>query len=484
MFNRLKYKINKNKYYILFAIIIGIFIIKYNYVVGDDLNYKAKVIKMGTWNFIVDEFSHWSGRLSMIIIPALVRYNLYTWKILNILVAFLYLKGFSYYYKSDLSIEEKLKLDKMTFACFFFIFPYTITSAIVWLSGSYQYLWAVTAFIYAMFPFYKIIFISKELKFSKLKWCLYYFAVFCAAYIEQEFLVMFVLSTIVILLVIKNKEIIKKEKLKIFFYYVFFLINLGISRFSKGFNIRIAKEIRWYPNWTNMPFIYRFYEAVNLTNRHVIWGSNILFLILILFLSILVYKKWGTKMKVLYIPLGYIILKILPLDFFSNNIMTWYFNFENFYTADRKSLQTLTIEKSVNYFLYDTTKVIQDIKIPKFEYLPAVISFSIIIFISFIIYNIFNDRKKGILVFLVYWAGFFSVYILSFMPAIYAIGSRAFFLMDSLILFIISQLYLELKLEYQIDKNKYFKVFLVVILLLSFLIILSYNSYLKQFVYL
>ena len=88
----------------------------------------------------------------MTIIAALIHYNLFVWKLLNILVSFLFIKSFSLYYKSFVTNNEKIQIDKIIFICFFFIFPYTETSSVVWLSGSYQYLWPVTSFIYAMFP--------------------------------------------------------------------------------------------------------------------------------------------------------------------------------------------------------------------------------------------------------------------------------------------------------------------------------------------
>ena len=99
------------------------------------------------------------------------------------------------------------------------------------------------------------------------------------------------------------------------------------------------------------------------------------------------------------------------------------------------------------------------------------------------IYNIFSDKKRGLLNFLLYWAGFFSFYVMSFMPAIYAIGSRAFLVLDCIIIFLISQLYIELK-NYKINENKYFKIFIFILGIFSFLVILSYNNYLKQAYYL
>lgn len=477
---KLKKFLDNNILYIIFSIIIGIFIIKYQHSPADDIKNKELVESLGVLKYIKSEYFNWSGRLSMTIIAALIHYNLFVWKLLNILVSFLFIKSFSLYYKSFVTNNEKIQIDKIIFICFFFIFPYTVTSSVVWMSGSYQYLWPVTAFTYAMFPFYKIVFISPKLYFSKINWILYYFSMFCAAYVEQEFLVIFVLSTISMFYLTRNKTIEKKEKKKIFYYYYFFLINLIVSRISPGLQNRISTEIKWYPNWENMPFIYRFSEVINLANKHLVWGSNILFLVFILLLTLLVYKKWKNNMKLLFLPLIYILLKIFPLDIFSKNIVLWYFNFENYFNTDKYSKQTLFLENIADKFLFDMTKIFDDIQIPKIDYISSIVTFTIIIFLSFILYNVFEDKKKAILCFLIYWAGFCSVYITVFMPAVYAIGSRLFFLMNSFFLFLISQLYLELKVKYNIDQKKYFKIAVLLLSIYSFLIILSYNNYLAQ----
>lgn len=229
---KLKKILENNMIYIIFSIIIGIFIINYKLSPADDIKNKELVESLGILRYIKSEYFNWSGRLSMTIVAAIIHYNLFVWKVLNIIISFLFIKGFSLYYKLFVSNNEKVQIDKIIFICFFFIFPYTITSSIVWMSGSYQYLWPVTAFIYAMFPFYKIIFISSKLSFSKINWILYYLSMFCAAYVEQEFLVIFVLSTVSMFYLTKNKTVEKKEKKTLFIYYYFFLVNLGTTLFQ------------------------------------------------------------------------------------------------------------------------------------------------------------------------------------------------------------------------------------------------------------
>ena len=143
---------------------------------------------------------------------------------------------------------------------------------------------------------------------------------------------------------------------------------------------------------------------------------------------------------------------------------------------DNNRVPILNSSKELSFFLFDIGKVVQDIKIAKIEYLPIVIILFVIIFSSFILLIIFEDKNKGRLNFLVYWAGLFSGYIIAFMPVMYGIGTRACFITVTCFLFVISQLYLELKLKYEIDKNLYFKILKIILTILSFVIILSYHT--------
>ena len=134
---RIKNILKDNAIYIIFSIIIGIFIIKYQYNSADDIEYKTLLDNLGRLEFLKLEYFQWSGRLSAYLIGALFKYDLNIWKISNIILSFLFIKSFSYYYLPFLKREnEKKNLDKMIFMCVFFMFPYTITSVFVWMTGS------------------------------------------------------------------------------------------------------------------------------------------------------------------------------------------------------------------------------------------------------------------------------------------------------------------------------------------------------------
>ena len=474
---RIKNILKDNAIYIIFSIIIGIFIIKYQYNSADDIEYKTLLDNLGRLEFLKLEYFQWSGRLSAYLIGALFKYDLNIWKISNIILSFLFIKSFSYYYLPFLKREnEKKNLDKMIFMCVFFMFPYTITSVFVWMTGSYHYLYPITAMIYSLIPYFYLLFVKKKLEFSKTKWLFLYFSMFIAAYVEQTIFVLLLLQLISLYFILKQKNIELSEKKRIYFYFIFFLINFIISRLSPGFDNRLQIELKWYPNYKNMPVSFRLYEVINLTNKHLITGSSLLFFIFLLLLTILIYKKYDNKLKIMYIPLLYVILNIVPLDLFSDSIMLWS-NGRNLYN---NSPRTLFIKSSLDKFLFDVMKPLTNIDIQKIEYLPSIIAFSIIIFISFVLFFGYEDRKKAILNFIVYWIAFGTVYLLVFSPTIYASGSRIFFIMNCLFIFLISQLYIELINNYNINNNKYFKFGKIILIIYTFSIICSYTVYLTQ----
>ena len=110
------------------------------------------------------------------------------------------------------------------------MFPYTITSVFVWMTGSYHYLYPITAMIYSLIPYFYLLFVKKKLEFSKTKWLFLYFSMFIAAYVEQTIFVLLLLQLISLYFILKQKNIELSEKKRIYFYFIFFLINFIISR--------------------------------------------------------------------------------------------------------------------------------------------------------------------------------------------------------------------------------------------------------------
>ena len=93
---RIKNILKDNAIYIIFSIIIGIFIIKYQYNSADDIEYKTLLDNLGRLEFLKLEYFQWSGRLSAYLIGALFKYDLNIWKISNIILSFLiYVFNFS-----------------------------------------------------------------------------------------------------------------------------------------------------------------------------------------------------------------------------------------------------------------------------------------------------------------------------------------------------------------------------------------------------
>ena len=88
--------IKKNKVYIYFVLFFAIIMISYKYLPGDDIKYRNEIIKMGFLKYIYKEYTTWSGRLGMMLVHAfLIRYDISIWKILNLVMLFLFIKSFS-----------------------------------------------------------------------------------------------------------------------------------------------------------------------------------------------------------------------------------------------------------------------------------------------------------------------------------------------------------------------------------------------------
>ena len=109
--DKIKNYIILNRYCLLFAFILGTFIFKYNYVLGDDTKFLNELFSQGFFKMLIHDYLNWSGRVSSTMIYFIILPHIKVWKILNIIVAFLFIKGLSNYYKDEVYNLEKIEID-------------------------------------------------------------------------------------------------------------------------------------------------------------------------------------------------------------------------------------------------------------------------------------------------------------------------------------------------------------------------------------
>lgn len=124
---------------------------------GDDLYYKDMVNEMGLFPFIQWFYVKWSGRvISNILTGFFVRSTLtfWLWRFLNPLVILFLVHGIVRLTSAKINLRNHL----FVLLLFFLIGGTALDESIFWATGSFYYVWPLTAAVYLLIPFFRLAF--------------------------------------------------------------------------------------------------------------------------------------------------------------------------------------------------------------------------------------------------------------------------------------------------------------------------------------
>lgn len=491
--NKIKYGIKKFYYseympFVVFGIAFFLMICRIQFQDGDDTYFQKKFAQYGIFPFLKQRYLTWSGRMSSELAIGLINFNLPLWKILNSCIAALLMLCISRYATALVENKYNRKIINIIICCAFFtIYPYTVTSGMVWFTGSFFYLWPATALLCALLPFYYAL-IGKH-TIHKVTYLLYFIATAYCCYIEQP-LAIFAVFGLLTLIYLKIYKIQISHKL--IGQYVFGLFNIIIYAFAPGTRVRAGEELHWYPNYSMLTPIDKLFQAVNWTNKHYITASNLLFLLLTLLIFIVCYIKFKNSSRILLffisIPLLFLILRIVPFNIlFSRSA-----NFQNSTTTNPYQFgisneSTINVQDPIDKLFYNcTTANPGNFNTGVKSLLPSIVCLSVILFIACLLFVAFKENSLKFVSVILYFAALVSGYILAFSPTIFASGSRIFFVGDILILLIIALLTRELLIIVpDIVQKRLFKVAVYVMVAFAGIMFFTYiGTYVNRILWL
>lgn len=401
---------------------------------NDDSWFQAGIADQGVLQWVFNRYFNWSGRVSVELVLGLVNYNMVLWKILNTLMSGALILVISKFILSD-SDTNTMKRNIIIFICcsFFFFYPYEITSSIVWCTGSFYYLWTVTAMLCALLPFYNEI-LGRKTKYKITYWA-YFISSFYAAYFEQTSAILVCFGLITLIYLIVNKIKVKRI---LAIQYLFILLNFGIAMLAPGTKVRSIQEIHWYPNYENISLIQRVFESINWTNTHILITSSIFTLS---FLGMIVYicrKKYDSKIIRFFsvIPAIFVLVRMIPFNNLTSRLLNYQHNlFENPYQDYNKEI-VLDIEGALDKLFYTPMSYLNDETSQFARLIPAIVCLSVVLFIAILIAYCFKRKEEQLVYTLLYLAALAASYIMFISPTIYASGNRIFFVGDCIILII------------------------------------------------
>lgn len=392
--------------------------------IGDDHWFQQVTPNYTFLGYVKWRYLTWSGRVSVeSVLYFIFRDNGSLWKVINPIVITLFAYGISRIVVGNGICRNRKYIILNCYICigWLFISNAVLQSSVLWITGSINYIWPMTAGLLAIIPFRDAL--LREYSTSKYNIIYLISAIFASFGQEQVTLVLVAFSTII------NVHIFLRDK-KIYKYLVFqniiMLIGTLIILLAPGNFIRNHAETNnWLPNYP----LYSKWEigfyGIQWLMNNLLNDCRIIFMLLLAVLSIALYKKnkglKGAKSVLIPIIGCFLILFgiLFSLDIVIPTSLIGKVNFPNIYRNIWNYLNNV-------FFNFNLSFAIRKISVIKFFLWPVVI-----VTIPYFIVYICDFKTKGFYMALIYIAGICTALILFISPTIYASGQRTLFVLST-----------------------------------------------------
>lgn len=386
---------------ILIIMIFAIIIFNMNecHMYKDDEVYAKVFNNVSTFKTWAGEFYNtWSGRIvTSALSNIFLRMPLIIFKICNTAI---YIMAIIAIFKITKNNNANL-LFASIFIISFLIDYQVIEQGMIWVVGSFNYLWPTAFMCVALIPFVKSINQSKE---NKLWFIIYILADFVACFAEQTALVLLCFGIITILYKIINKQ--KIDKLLIVHITIIAILTI-IELLAPGNFVRAqASTLRRYPTFDMLNIGDKVLQGIIVLANQMLGPDIKLMLILTFLIAINKKNKIISKIPFIYFLSSFIGTKMGIGEGYLYNLKLY----------GKEYIYGLTI------------------------YIPILIFIINLILITVLLFFISEESKNGIFTSIFFLASIGAVLSVSFSPTIYASGARIFFVTDFLLLIVIQSL--------------------------------------------
>jgi hypothetical protein len=389
---------------------------------ADDVFFSHVQQRASLGQFLIQRYEGWSGRLTVEAAMYVVRaFNLRWWRLINALV----ITGLCFLL-TMLALGDRFWLadepgtDKtIWFACLGIglINIQVLGSGLFWVTGSFNYLWPITAACVVLVPFRRRLSgASSHLALNSLAWCLLPIlaAVFAGMGNEQVSLILVGLTLLFNLVIYRTEKKVDGYLLSLALLVTASFIVLWTA---PGNRIRYEQEIvTWYPNFRDLSFVEHALLTLQWLLDKVINVNRLLMILLFGMIALsLKHKPASSADRFLTgatAVLGALLaVASLDLEILHPGMQTWItemlFTFhpvKDFVAAYAK------LDRNVNFILYF---------IPYLLWIPALVSTPYLIFRSWS-----GARSKGLLFATLFCAAIFSLVMMAFSPTLIASANR------------------------------------------------------------
>lgn len=344
------------------------------------------------------------------------------------------------------------------FSMLFLINQLEFSESIIWMTGSFNYLWTSMTLCIALIPSLKII---NQKEIYKWEYILYIPAVIFTCNFEQTGAIFVCFASISFVIAKLDKIKINKGMIAI---TVMGAIVTIASLLAVGNSVRsLAETIRFYPDFDMLSITDKMFQGLSITLNHLFNNTTFIMLILsfeLCYLLFCQYHREKTKFHkqqliLSFVPFVYLLMRALPLNqLFSRIAMI--------------NLEEAT-SQFYQYSLYNT-QLISNPEALLVIALATVITISLAIFIYFA----FENKKTGIVYAILYLAGLCASLIMGLSPTIFASSQRIFFVQDIMLITVTAGGLFEIISKKQYGNKE--RILLIAIILIAFLHMMTYNG--------
>lgn len=383
---------------------------------NDDISFPRQLERFDTTlEYLFFRYNSWSGRLAIdLILPFVLKTNVWVWKIANSLAALMLLSGI--WILSDLqkhcsNLRNQILLPFLLLFLLFISKGDVLEWGMFWATGSMNYLWPTAGLCLALIPFNRMLAGEAVPSFH---WGLILLPGIYACYQEQAGLILisyagFCLAAYFILY--------RKISYLGIFVWAVFLGNFLVLIAAPGNSLRIAEEIvKFYPQFNTISLVEKIRLGANYTLlNHYLYESVKQFLLIPLLTLFIVAKSRQSKaiLAISLFCLGYTLICIVFARGLEGEFST-ILNLDIYGTISEDTAAT-------PIHLY---------------YLPLALGLITLLLLPITWATTFGITTQFFRLFLFYFASLFSSFLISFSPTVYASGYRVFFVPDMMIIIV------------------------------------------------
>lgn len=410
--NDLFHKIKKKEYLPLVVFVICLVIIHLNIhlVDGSDDDFMATAFSTGNFQQL-----YANNRVVVNFFGAfLMSFNLNIWKILNILLLlFFIIQIFRFSKEVAQGTENTNNSVLICGICFlFFLIPFNVlSSGAFWVTGTFNYLWALYGSFLVISPFLQDMF---NLHIKKFDMIIGFIVGIYACNTEQTFLIVSFFGITYLLYCLVQR---KKIGLGIFVYGILVIIEcLPILLLPFNSNRAVGEQKAYYPNFDMLSIWDKIYQGAMHYYDHLVNHLAFMFFVISLFALILAYRNIKSSL--------FHIIATVPVLYF-------------FYAL----LSPVTILQSVSgvetdWNLFDFSNMLYQFGMGKRDFIPFLVASFVFILLFFVLVYIVKDLNQKFVISYLYLTGIAEGMMMSFVPSIFISGNRVYFAPDILFLII------------------------------------------------